>query len=449
MTLRVAFLAMVVAALSSAELPGQTSGVALADDDACLACHGEPELLRARVAGAEEAARLHVRAAPLRGSTHGEMRCVECHDDYQGFPHPDAAEPMGCGTSTCHDADPHPEWSESVHALVQDSTGLAAATCTDCHGLHDVESVEALRLEASAAMVELNGRCASCHSEQDHPDDPHAGTTLCSGCHAPHTMEVPGSPESAVAPVRQLETCGACHEEVADSVRHDVHRRALVDAPRERLLAWPAPATDSLAPTCSDCHGAPPMAGPNVALSGEALSGGPRPGLARDEGIDPGAAFRMFMVERCATCHVDDADTYYGTYHGKATRLASGVSASCSDCHSAHAVLPADSARSTLHADNLVGTCGACHEAARPAFVRYDSHPDPMDPERNAALYWSFIFMNTILAGTLLVFGLHTALWWIRIWLDGRSPGPPAERGAPSSGRPDPASPSDSGGAGG
>ncbi len=68
----------------------------------------------------------------------------------------------------------------------------------------------------------------------------------------------------------------------------------------------------------------------------------------------------------------------------------------------------------------LVETCGTCHEHARPAFVQYDSHPDPLNRERNPWLYYSFLFMNTLLVGVLGVFGLHTLFWWVRLEIDKR-----------------------------
>ena len=37
------------------------------------------------------------------------------------------------------------------------------------------------------------------------------------------------------------------------------------------------------------------------------------------------------------------------------------VSATCSDCHHAHRVLPSDSTASTIHRSHVAQTCGACH----------------------------------------------------------------------------------------
>lgn len=374
------------------------AGAQATGDAACLTCHDEPEFLRSQSGSASEARELRVRPGPLRSSSHGEMTCAECHTRFERYPHPERSETITCGTSSCHDADPHPEWEGSVHARVQDDDAMAAAECADCHGIHDVAWLEDLQVEGGPEQQRMNAQCISCHQEQSwHAADPHLDSASCAGCHAPHATREAAAPDSWVAPLNQAATCGACHEEVADSVKTDVHGQTLLEQGRAALLAWPPEPADSLAPTCTDCHGAHPMPGPE------------------------GEGFQERMIDRCATCHVDYAETYYDTYHGKATRLGSGVSASCAQCHGAHGVFPGDSARSAIHADNLVETCGECHDEARPAFVLYDSHPEPRNRDRNPVLYYAFLFMNTILIGTLVVFGLHTALWWLRIWLDERA----------------------------
>jgi len=378
-------------------------------DVACLTCHGEPEFLRSSVPTAAEARALHVPQGPLAASGHADMNCAECHTSFARYPHPEAAESLTCATASCHTVQTHPEWEGSVHARIQEDDGLAAADCAACHGVHDVAPLEALQREAGPAQQRMNGQCVSCHLEQAYTAaDPHADSTSCAACHAPHATAEVAAPESWIAPLNQLETCGTCHEAAADSVRTDIHRATLVEQDRRDPLVWPfhetVPEGDSLAPTCSDCHGAHPASG------------------AGTTPVDS-LAFQTHMIERCASCHTASAETYYYTYHGKATRLGSGVSASCAQCHGAHSVMPADSAASAVHADALIGTCGECHEQARAAFVRYDSHPEPGNRDRNPWLFYSFYFMNSILIGTLVVFGLHTALWWIRIWIDAKKTG--------------------------
>ncbi|NNM33338.1 MAG: cytochrome C, partial [Gemmatimonadetes bacterium] len=98
--------------------------------------------------------------------------------------------------------------------------------------------------------------------------------------------------------------------------------------------------------------------------------------------------------------------------------LGSEVAASCSDCHGAHGVFPAEDERSLTSAANLLQTCRTCHEEAEAGFELYQPHPDPRDREKNPYVFYSFWFMNLLLAGVLGVFLLHTLAWWIRIGVD-------------------------------
>jgi hypothetical protein len=132
-----------------------------------------------------------------------------------------------------------------------------------------------------------------------------------------------------------------------------------------------------------------------------------------------GRGFSVAAVERCIACHQDAGRTFFGSYHGKATALGSVIVATCVDCHGRTRSSPRPT-RGPVAPENLVETCQACHEYARPAFVLYDSHPDPFNRERNPYIFYSFWFMNSLLIGTLTVFGLHTLAWWIRIMIDRR-----------------------------
>jgi hypothetical protein len=73
-----------------------------------------------------------------------------------------------------------------------------------------------------------------------------------------------------------------------------------------------------------------------------------------------------------------------------------------------------------VHEANLIETCARVPPNARPAFVRYDSHPELLNWRRNPVLFGSFVFMNALLVFVLLVFGAHTLLWWIRLVIDKR-----------------------------
>jgi hypothetical protein len=356
-------------------------------------CHGEVELLRQHVDRLADARSLAVSAADIAASAHEGESCASCHTGFRRWPHPEGASTATC--ASCHE-DADALWHDGVHARA-DEDGVPAAACSTCHGVHDVLAADAL--DEGAGMEALDLRCMSCHETSGfEPGDPHAGEVSCAACHAAHDVRDIDDPEARASPARQVETCGACHEAAAGAYPGDAHGSAV--AAREptglsglALMGHEAP------PTCTSCHGSHGM----LAVASSA------------------AAVRA--VERCTACHQDWSDRYFGTYHGKATALGSEIVATCDDCHSAHEILAASEPASWVHPDRVVETCATCHEHARPAFAAYDSHPDPMDRSRNAPLFYSFVFMNTLLVGVIIVFGLHTALWWMRILIERRRHG--------------------------
>lgn len=357
-----------------------------AQDPGCQLCHDELELLRQQSPSLDAARRLLVPRGTLEASAHAAQSCGSCHTGFGTFPHPG----QGPATRTCVSChEDHRElWETSIHA--EDD----GATCVSCHGVHEVAPAELLA--EPRGIRRMNGACVACHDTSAlPPSDPHADTVSCASCHTAHTTARATEPGAAVAPLDQAETCGACHQEVGDRIRSDAHRVALEER-GVQSLALLRGGDGHGPPTCTSCHGAHGMLAPSH----------PR--------------FDQEMVDPCAACHSDYADTYFGTYHGKATAVGSEIVATCDHCHGSHDIFPASDGRSMVSGENLVDTCRTCHLQASPSFVLYDSHPDPLDRDRNPPLFYSFVFMNVLLGGVLVVFGLHTALWWVRLMLDRR-----------------------------
>lgn len=374
-----------VAALGLGASPIPGAGQA---DDGCDLCHGEVELLRQHVPSLAEAQRLTVSAATILASAHADQSCGDCHTGYGRWPHPEGGATESC--ISCHEEQGE-LWDTGLHAHPR-LEEFEPADCASCHGLHEVMSLDALRDDDGIRA--MNAGCVACHETKAlAPTDAHADTVSCAACHAPHATLDIDDERAGVAPTMQPETCGACHEDAAAAYPGDAHGTAFADDGPATLAALELLGREG-PPTCTSCHGGHGM-------------------LAVDD-----TAAVVLHVDGCAACHSDEADRYFGTYHGKATALGSTVVASCDDCHGSHGIFAADHPDSWVHEARLVETCATCHEHARPAFVAYDSHPDPMDPTRNKPLFLSFVFMNTLLFGVLVVFGLHTLLWWVRILID-------------------------------
>jgi len=94
-----------------------------------------------------------VDAKTFSGSTHGSMKCNDCHADIKDYPHPDHIAPVEC--KTCH-ADEASSLTGSVHSSAKDHP------CTSCHG--DAHSIFP-KTDARSAVYPLNipRTCGTCH----------------------------------------------------------------------------------------------------------------------------------------------------------------------------------------------------------------------------------------------------------------------------------------------
>ncbi len=348
----------------------------------CEACHGELELLRQHVETLDSARALYAPAATLAASAHGSLTCSDCHIGFSHYPHRDALQTRGC--AYCHDAQ-ETAWAEGVHG------SSSGASCTSCHGVHDVLSVDSMA--TGPGIRRMRAACASCHFEPRIPeDDPHADSVACTGCHEPHRTLSPSDRASQVNVLNQVTTCGRCHEAVAAKARQDVHYQAVRRLASENGLV--ADTVESAPPACTACHGAHGMLAPSAPQFGQS------------------------MVARCSTCHEHYAETFDESYHGQATALGSEAVATCQDCHSAHAVYPASDPRSTVAPDHLVETCRKCHPAATQRFAAFEPHADPGDRAKYPFVYWAYHLMTALLIGVFTFFGAHTALWLARLAKD-------------------------------
>lgn len=66
----------------------------------------------------------------------------------------------------------------------------------------------------------------------------------------------------------------------------------------------------------------------------------------------------------CTKCHEKQSESYGASVHGLAAARGEKSSATCSDCHDGHTILPPTSPESPLHFSRLAQTCGACHDQA-------------------------------------------------------------------------------------
>jgi len=176
---------------------------------------------------------------------------------------------------------------------------------------------------------------------------------VCTDCHGVHDVKIAQDPTSSTNKGQIAGTCRKCHEAIADEFAESIHGKAVAMG-----------IFDS--PTCTDCHD--------------------EHAIRRHD--DPSA--RVNPVARskqlCGNCHTDPTmlakygisrgvvETYLDSYHSWAVDQGSKLAASCTDCHTVHAIQSAANPTSSVHLNNIVETCGQCHDHSNTSFAHSYTH---------------------------------------------------------------------------
>jgi hypothetical protein len=209
---------------------------------------------------------------------------------------------------------------------------MADADCLRCHSNHQLKSTKTGRtLFVNAAEV-----ASSRHLK-----------VSCSQCHS----EVNASRVRPCETITRSVDCTACHTEAGQQFQRSTHGTLLAK-------------NDKNAPNCIECHGTHHVRGK----------------------LDPGSpTFSTNIPMLCARCHREGQkaavryagaqheiiEHYTESIHGKGL-LKSGltVTATCTNCHTAHGVLPKSDAASSVNPQNVPKTCGTCHHGIEGQFEK-------------------------------------------------------------------------------
>jgi cytochrome b subunit of formate dehydrogenase len=372
----------------------------LANKD-CLTCHEQPDLTMMRDGATVS---LYVDENIFSSSDHAGTACAQCHTDVTVAMERACAtirSPVDC--SICH-AEQVDEYQGSTHGILHAQRDPDAPSCQDCHEKH--ATLDKALPTSPTYPRNVHMLCGTCHRlgeqaakriESD-PEDIvgsyvesvhgraliKAGlvvTATCADCHGAHSELPTDDPRSMTNAQNIAGTCGVCHHGVEEEFQTSIHWVDEQDSEREH-------------PTCEDCH------------ASHTISRAEQPG------------FRTRMMEQCGYCHLEQAETFFDTFHGKVSRLGGEGAAKCYDCHGIHSILPPTDPASRLSRDHVVETCGQCHEGSHRRFAGYLTHATHHDRDRYPYLFWSFWGMTALLVGTLTFALLHTLAWLMRLWLN-------------------------------
>lgn len=387
--------------------PHQVRRVFYEDDftnNYCMDCHENKDLFKV-VEGKKVS--LFVNIDEHKNSAHKDNSCVKCHSNVNTSSNPICKDSGPVDCSSCH-AEQVADYVGSQHGKLYANGDKKAAYCTDCHGKHNTLKKD--NLDSPTFVRNIPSLCEKCHSHEDKVSGNAAikaregisakyemsihgkgllesgltVTATCADCHTSH-KELPASdPLSSVHPDNISSTCAKCHLGIYEKFRKSIHSPEITK-------------TDKKLPGCADCHKSHSI-----------------------ERVDKND-FRKGIIDQCGQCHMDVAETYFETFHGKVTQLGSVNTAHCYDCHGAHNILPTYNPESTLNRANIVETCKTCHVNSNRMFVGYLTHATHHDKDKYPYLFYTFWAMTTLLVGVFTFFGLHTILWFFRSLSDQRA----------------------------
>jgi cytochrome b subunit of formate dehydrogenase/uncharacterized protein YlaI len=141
--------------------------------------------------------------------------------------------------------------------------------------------------------------------------------------------------------------CILCHKEQGEELSKSIHGKALSIGAKD-------------APLCQDCHGRHDIKrADDVKSRVHPLNQGKTCGQCHDD--QQLIAKYSFTVRRPKLA-------YEGSVHANAIKNRNYNSATCSNCHGSHKILPASDPESTVSRLNESNTCGYCHNEERKSF---------------------------------------------------------------------------------
>ncbi len=224
----------------------------------CLRCHVDNPDVRARVgpsAGFVASYEKSVHGRAVHNGNDAAATCIDCHGSHAmkkgNTPSSSVAKNNIAATcGRCH-SDVLEQYRGSIHGTALTAGVTASATCTDCHGEHNILSPSDAASPVAARNVSALV-CSPCHASvrltqkyglaadrfQSFSDSYHglagkAGSVEvanCASCHGVHDIKPSSDPTSRINRKNLVNTCGTCHPGANENfTKGSVHAVATAD----------------------------------------------------------------------------------------------------------------------------------------------------------------------------------------------------------------------------
>ncbi len=259
--------------------------------------------------------------------------CLECHSALDGTLQKPAAlysddihRGRGIGCNGCHGGDPSTDDPEASMSPAKGFLGKIARTaipklCARCHSdasyMHKFSPKQ--RVDQYAQYV------TSVHGKRIAEGDTAAAT--CIDCHSVHNILAVKDQRSPVYPLRLPETCAHCHADPKHMAKYKIPTNQFAEY--QKSVHWEGLERrgDLSAPSCASCHGNHGATPPGVASVGNVCGTCHvlMENLFRQSPHEP--VFASMGVAGCEVCHGNHA------VQKPSTSMLAGADSVCSQCH--------------------------------------------------------------------------------------------------------------------
>lgn len=280
-----------------------------------------------------------------------------------------------------------------LHVQSLSAQPLTKDACLGCHSAPGLEKLRdgkkvSLQIESQAFEKSIHGSfdCTTCHTDISQiPHKTELKPVQCDTCHA---ASVKSYSESIHAKARaqgfkEPPTCTSCHGNI-----HKLVSRTDPSSPVH---------PKNIAQTCAVCHANTelaqkfriPLVRPVEAylqsVHARNIAAGNRGAACTDchgahailpAGDQASQISRAKVPETCGRCHANVLSAYRESIHGEAAARGVRQAPVCTDCHGEHRILARNEPNSPVFTTNVAGeTCGRCHGDTRMS-ERFGLPPD-------------------------------------------------------------------------